>query len=187
MIEVFKWRMPAVPRRQALGAAFSAVTLAACGGGGSSLSSNAALAGLSLSVAGLQPAFDSATTSYTLAVANSVSSLTATPTTADGAASVRVNGASVASGATSAAVALAVGSNTLSIVVTAADGSSTRTYSVLVTRAAASAVTAVSEEEACFMRLPPRRSGTRRWHACARQAGAAVSSRARRSPAGNRC
>lgn len=126
-------------RREALGAvgALTAWALAACGGGGgSSASNNAALAGLSLSSAGLSPAFASGTTSYTLAVDNGVSTITVTPTLADSGASVKVNGSSVASGATSAAITLAVGSNTLSVVVTAADGSSTRTYTVVVTRAA---------------------------------------------------
>lgn len=125
-------------RRQAFGAALGTLVLASCGGS-ESPSAYASLAGLSLSVAGLSPAFASGTTAYTLAVANAVSSLTATPTAADKAATIRVNGALVASGGTSAALTLAVGGNTLSIVVTAEDGASTRTYTVLVTRAAAAA------------------------------------------------
>lgn len=137
---------PVVPsrRRQALSALGALGTLgalvSACGGGsdtGSSAtaSSNAALAGLSLSAGTLSPAFSSDTLGYTASVANASASLTVTPTAADSGASIRVNGSTVASGGTSAALALAVGSNTLSVVVTAADGSTTRTYTLVVTRA----------------------------------------------------
>jgi len=137
---------PTPPRRLALGAfgAWGALALAACGGGSSSTSgsgsdsSDATLAGLSLSASGLSPAFASATTSYTLAVANETAGLTVTPTTADAGASVKVNGSTVASGSASAAIALAVGGTTLSIVVTAEDGSTSKTYTVVVTRAEAS-------------------------------------------------
>ena len=131
-------------RRNALGTvgALTALTLSACGGGGSSsssTSSNAALSGLSVSEEGLSPAFDAATTSYDLAVANTVASLKLVPTTAGADASVQVNGTTVASGSSTATVALAEGTNTLSVVVTAADGSTARTYTVRVTRAPASA------------------------------------------------
>lgn len=131
-------------RRNALGTvgALTALTLSACGGGGSSsssTSSNAALSGLSVSEEGLSPAFDAATTSYDLAVANTVASLKLVPTTAGADASVQVNGTTVASGSSTATVALAEGANTLSVVVTAADGSTARTYTVRVTRAPASA------------------------------------------------
>ncbi|RZJ15522.1 MAG: hypothetical protein EON50_01325 [Acidovorax sp.] len=132
-------------RRNALGTvgALTALTLSACGGGGSSsnssTSSNAALSGLSVSEEGLSPAFDAATTSYDLAVANTVTSLKLVPTTAGTDASVQVNGTTVASGSSTATVALAEGTNTLSVVVKAADASTSRTYTVRVTRAPASA------------------------------------------------
>ncbi|MBD9391580.1 cadherin-like beta sandwich domain-containing protein [Acidovorax sp. ACV01] len=87
----------------------------------------------------MSPAFDAATTSYDLAVANTVASLKLVPTTAGTDASVQVNGATVASGSSTATVAIAEGTNTLSVVVTAADGSTARTYTVRVTRAPASA------------------------------------------------
>ena len=137
----------AAPRRRALGAlGLGALTLAACGGGGSSGSSTttttassvATLAGLSLSAGSLSPAFASATTQYVLSVANTVASLTVTPTASDSGATIRVNGSVVASGGSSAALALAVGATTLSLVVSAADGTSTATYTVAVTRAAPS-------------------------------------------------
>lgn len=134
---------PALPRRAALGAAMSAVALAACGGGQSedgtdsaTASSDATLADLSLSVSGLSPAFSAPTSSYTLSVANTVSSITVTATAAQSGASIRINGVLTASGAASTIIALAVGSTSLTIGVTAADGVTTRTYSVVVTRAA---------------------------------------------------
>ncbi|MDW5315085.1 cadherin-like beta sandwich domain-containing protein [Rhizobium sp. PL01] len=99
------------------------------------LSSNADLAGLSLSSGSLSPSFHAGTTSYTAPVANSVSSITVTPTVADATATVTVNGTPVSSGSPSAAITLAVGSNTVTTVITAAD-STTKTYTVAVTRAA---------------------------------------------------
>jgi len=168
-------------RRQALGAvsAFTALALAACGGGGSSgssPSSNAALAGLSLSAAGLSPAFDPTVTAYTLAVANSVATLTVMPTLADTGASVKVNGSVVASGTGSSAIALAAGSNTVSVVATAADGS-TRTYTVVVTRAAASVSTDASLSSLVFSAgalSPTFSSGTTSYTAAVANAVSAV-------------
>ncbi|MDH5301220.1 MAG: cadherin-like beta sandwich domain-containing protein [Gammaproteobacteria bacterium] len=96
----------------------------------SGLSSNANLSALTLSSGTLSPVFDAATTSYTAAVANTVSTLTLTPTLADNKASVLVNNA-----AASTPVSLAVGSNTISVMVMAENGSS-KTYTVAVTRAA---------------------------------------------------
>lgn len=164
-VEPTRPRAVARPGRRALlgGAlgALGAIMLTACGGGGggasgsdsiglgsassagggsavggTTSSSNAALAGLGISASALVPAFGATTTAYAMDVANAVSSVTLVPTVADGAASVRVNGIAVASGATSAAVDLAVGANTVSVVVTAGNGTTTQTYSVVVTRAA---------------------------------------------------
>jgi len=191
-------------RRQALGAlgavgALTALALAACGGGDSTASNNAALAGLSLSVAGLSPAlvvgvntlsivvtaadgsstrtytvlvtraaagvsgdatlsalllsagslspaFSAGTTRYTASLSNTVSTLTVTPTASASGATVRVNGSTVASGSASTAIALAVGSNSLDIVVTAEDGSTSLSYTVLATRAAAGSCTITATE-----------------------------------------
>jgi hypothetical protein len=99
------------------------------------LSSNADLAGLALSNGSLSPSFAFGTTNYTAAVVNSVSSLTVTPTVVDPTATVTVNGISVTSGSASAAIALAVGSNTVTTAVTAQDGTTTKAYTVTVTRA----------------------------------------------------
>ncbi len=98
-------------------------------------SSNADLYGLTVSQGTLTPAFSSGTTSYTDPVANSASSMTVTPTAADATATITVNGSSVASGSASQAINLSVGDNTITIVVTAQDGSTTRTYTITVSRA----------------------------------------------------
>lgn len=140
-------------RRAALGAfgAFGALAIAACGGGSSSDSSgststgttstDATLSALALSSGTLSPTFASGTTSYTVSVANTVTSITITPTVNTSGASVKVAGTTVASGSASASQALSVGANTISLVVTAADGSTTETYTVTATRAAAAAGT----------------------------------------------
>jgi hypothetical protein len=98
------------------------------------VSSNANLSALSLSGASLSPSFAAGTISYTATVANSVTSLTVTPTVAQGNATVTVNGTAVASGAASGSISLSVGSNVLTTVVTAQDGVTAKSYTVTVTR-----------------------------------------------------
>ncbi|CAK4858134.1 unnamed protein product [Aphanomyces euteiches] len=95
---------------------------------------------LSLSSGALNESFAAATTSYTQSVSNSVTSLTVTPTTISGTASVKVNDVAVASGNASTAIPLNVGANTISVVVTADDSTTTR-YTITVTRAGASTPT----------------------------------------------
>jgi gliding motility-associated-like protein len=100
------------------------------------VSTNANLASLVLNKVGpLTPVFSPATTSYTANVGNSFTSVTVTPKTSDATATVTVNGASVTSGGTSAAIALNVGANKITTVVTAQDGVTTKTYTVTLTRA----------------------------------------------------
>ena len=103
------------------------------GGGGPTASSDASLRGLTISAGEL--AFDSATTRYAVEVEHDVTSVTLTPTASHAAATVAVNGAAVASGSASAAIALEAGENVIEVVVTAEDGTK-RTYTVTVTRAA---------------------------------------------------
>ena len=95
-----------------------------------SLSSDATLATLTVSEGTLSPAFDAGTTSYSVSVINSVSEITITAAATDGYADVAGAGT----------YALAVGSNPFDIVVTAEDGTTTKTYTVAVTRAAAPAL-----------------------------------------------
>ena len=77
--------------------------------------------------------FASGTTSYTAQVANSVTQTTVTPTVNDSGAShvIKLGGVEDADGV----VSLVVGSNVITIEVTAEDDSTTRTYTVTVTRA----------------------------------------------------
>jgi trimeric autotransporter adhesin len=116
-----------------------ALLAAGCGGGGGDgpktpIESNANLAALVLEQVTLVPAFSSRTTSYTADVPNAVTSTRVTPTAANPAATVRVNGTLVASGGTSNALPLAEGANTITTTVTAEDGTTSRTYTVNVTR-----------------------------------------------------
>ncbi len=100
-------------------------------------SANANLSGINPSATPLSPAFAPATTSYTLSVANSVGTMTVRPVTSDASATMKVNGTSLASGTTASPIALAVGSNTINIAVTAQNGTTIKTYTITVTRAAA--------------------------------------------------
>ena len=106
------------------------------GGGSPTPSSDASLSALAISAGSL--AFDSATTSYAVAVAHGVERVTLTPTVNQADATVAVNGSAVDSGQASAAIPLSVGENPVEVVVKAEDGS-TRTYTVTVTRAAVTA------------------------------------------------
>ena len=101
-------------------------------------SSNANLSNLVLSSGTLSPSFDPAVTSYTASVPNSTTSITVTPTVQQPNATVKVNGVSVPSGTPSGPISLNVGSNVINVVVTAQDGTTMRTYTVTVTRAASS-------------------------------------------------
>ena len=98
------------------------------------LSSDATLSSLGISSGTLTPAFASGTTSYTDSVANSVSSVTITPTTNQANATVKVNGVAVTSGSSSGAITLNVGSNAITTLVTAQNGTTTKTYTIVVTR-----------------------------------------------------
>ena len=77
--------------------------------------------------------FDSTTTTYSAQVTNSVSQTTVTPTVNDSGAShvIKLGGVTDADGE----ISLAVGSNAITIEVTAEDDTTTKTYTVTVTRA----------------------------------------------------
>ena len=97
-------------------------------------STNAGLAGLTVSAGTLSPAFDTATSSYADLVANDVTSVTLTPTVADATATIKVNGTALASGSPGGPISLMIGDTVITTVVTAQDGLTTRTYTVTVTR-----------------------------------------------------
>jgi len=90
----------------------------------------------------LDQSFAAGTTAYTATVANARTHVKLTPTVADSNATVEVGKgsslSSVTSGSASAAIALEVGANNvITVKVTAQDGTTTKTYTVTVMRAAA--------------------------------------------------
>ena len=95
--------------------------------GATAPSTDANLANLTVSTGTLSPAFSPSTTSYSVSVPNSTSSITITATPPTG-------GSKSGDGAKT----LSVGANTYPIVSTAQDGTTTKTYTVVVTRQAAS-------------------------------------------------
>ncbi len=104
-------------------------------------STNANLSTLSTTAGAITPIFDAATTAYTASVTNATSSVTVTPNKADANATIQVqvnNGgySTVTSGSASAALSLNVGSNTIDVKVTAQDGTTVKTYTITVMRAA---------------------------------------------------
>jgi gliding motility-associated-like protein len=108
---------------------------------GRASSTVATLSNLTLSSGTLNPAFDGATNNYTADVSNATTSITVTPTTTDATSTVTVNGSAVTSGNASGPISLNVGPNTITTVVTAQDGTTTNTYTVVITRAPSSDAT----------------------------------------------
>jgi len=102
-------------------------------------STNAGLSKLGPNIGGLTPAFSSTTTSYTISTANATASMKLTPVSNDANATIKVNGTTVTSGTVFGPIALAPGPNNITTVVTAQDGTTTKTYTLTVTRAASGA------------------------------------------------
>jgi alpha-tubulin suppressor-like RCC1 family protein/tRNA threonylcarbamoyladenosine modification (KEOPS) complex Pcc1 subunit len=101
------------------------------------LSAVSTLSALTLSSGTLSPGFASGTRNYIASVTNATTSITVRPTVTDATATIIVNGTTVASGSNSQAVPLEVGPNTITVVGTAQDGTSTSTYTLVVTRKSA--------------------------------------------------
>ncbi len=94
---------------------------------------DASLSALTFSAGELRPTFDSAVTEYDVAVDEAM--VTITPTANEDAATITVDGATVASGFASGPITLTTGAAVpVTIVVTAGDDSTQRTYTVMVTR-----------------------------------------------------
>ncbi len=91
---------------------------------------NANLASLTPSVGTLSPAFDAATTSYSIALPGGTTSMTVTLTTEHANATVTVNGNAVTSGNASGSIPLTFGANTITVVVTAEDQATSKTYTI---------------------------------------------------------
>ncbi len=99
-------------------------------------SSDAALSGLSLGSLTLSPAFDPNTTSYTATTTNATNTVTATPANAGASVAITNKGTEgdpveISNGA---AVTWKAGTNTLTVTVTAEDGTTTKEYTVTVTK-----------------------------------------------------
>ncbi|MBN2794645.1 MAG: cadherin-like beta sandwich domain-containing protein, partial [Clostridia bacterium] len=101
-----------------------------------SLSDNGNLSSLTLSSGVVIPDFDQNVTDYTVQVTNDITSITVTPTSVEGA-SIHVNGLLVAEGTPSDPIQLSVGNNLIVVVVEAQNGD-TKTYRLVVARAASS-------------------------------------------------
>ena len=86
----------------------------------------------------LDPIFNSGTISYAVDVTFATASMNVAPYKTDPGATITVNGNPVISGNFSPNISLSVGANTITTVVTAEDGVTTKTYTISVTRAAAS-------------------------------------------------
>ena len=80
--------------------------------------------------------FSAATTSYAATVANARTHAKLTPTVAHSSATVTVAGTTVTSGSASGAIALSEGANAITVRVTAEDGTTTKDYTVTITRQA---------------------------------------------------
>ena len=97
---------------------------------------DATLSSLTLSVGELDPAFDSATIMYTATVANTVTETTvaATPTNSSAAVAFTYQDGMTFPVAVGGTVPLSIGRNNVFVVVTAEDGTTTKLYSITVTR-----------------------------------------------------
>lgn len=94
-------------------------------------SANANLAALSLGAASLSPAFAAGTTTYTATTTNATNVIRAVPADAGADVAITVGNVVVANGS---AATWAAGENTVTITVTAANGSTTKTYTITVTK-----------------------------------------------------
>lgn len=99
-------------------------------------SGDATLQALAVGAGALSPAFAPGTLAYTVAASSATTATAVTPTVNHGGSTVTVNGVAVASGTSSALIALPPGATTITVIVTAEDTSITRTYTVTVNRSA---------------------------------------------------
>ena len=123
---------------------------------------DASLSALKLSAGALSPVFASTTTAYTAAELYTVSSVTVTATRTNSFATIAYQVGSttgawtaLTSGTASAAIALPVGVTNIYVRGTAQDGVTTKTYSIAVTRAAASTDSTLSALKASAGTLSP--------------------------------
>jgi len=98
------------------------------------LSNDANLSALAANPGTLAPSFSAANVSYTMTVANEVTSIAVTPVSSHSGALIRIDGVTVASGTGYTAAIPNFGANLISIQVTAENGTTSKTYSLTVTR-----------------------------------------------------
>lgn len=101
---------------------------------GTNLSSNANLAGLTLSYGSFSPALAPDVLTYSAEVPNGISTLSMTPLAAQAGASITINQVLFSSGQASQPIALIEGLNTIRITVLAEDGVTSKTYILNVAR-----------------------------------------------------
>ena len=94
-------------------------------------SDDATLSALTIGSQALTPTFAAATVSYTATTTNATNTITAVPSDAGAEIHVLVNNAEIDNGT---AATWQTGSNTVKVNVTAADGTTTKTYTVTVTK-----------------------------------------------------
>ncbi|RYY23502.1 MAG: hypothetical protein EOP62_19840, partial [Sphingomonadales bacterium] len=104
----------------------------------------ATLSSLTTSAGGFDQPFASGTTAYTKSVANSVSSITVTPTASEANATIKVNNVTVGSGAASGSISLIDGNNNIAVEVTGQDGVAFTIYGLTVTRLGAPTITSIT-------------------------------------------
>ncbi len=106
-----------------------------------STNTDAHLSALTSTAGPITPSFDSSIAAYNASVSNATTSTTITPTVFINGATVKVNNVATTSGNASSSISLNVGANNIPVVVTALDGTTTKTYTVIVTRAASTVST----------------------------------------------
>ena len=107
-------------------------------------SNSAFLSSLIPSVGTVSPAFATGTYAYTMLVGNNTSSITLTPTVLGTSSEVTVNGIPLTSGTASESISLSYGSNTILTKVFATNGTTSNTYTLVVTRGESSMATLVN-------------------------------------------
>jgi gliding motility-associated-like protein len=136
------------------------------------ISSDATLSDLSMSSGTINTTF--ASSIYTASVTNATSSITLTPTATDAGATIKINGTTVVSGAPSGNIALNAGSNTITTIVTAQDGTTTKTYTLTVTRAASAVATLSASAISSGTLSPAFASGTTNYTASVTSATSSI-------------
>lgn len=125
--------------RPLIAIALLTLILSGCGGGDgteddSAASSDASLAGLTLTGATLDQLFQPSQGAYSASVGFLQARVILKPEATDAGATIQVNGTQIASGNSSVLIELTEGTNLISVTVTAEDGVSTQDYEIVIVR-----------------------------------------------------